>query len=200
MSTADADEGDTTTIEQTLVEAAEQLEQAAAADETVEELSEAVTDKGYHSNAVLTALAEIEVRSYVSEPKRGRRKWGGRERERKAVYANRRRIKGERGKRLLRLRAEKVERSFAHCYETGRLRRTHLRGRENILKRLLIHVGGYNLSLALRRKLGAGTPRGLPPTFLSVTDFLVTDFLVFSPTFSVTDFLPTFSAEFGASH
>jgi len=156
-----ADEGDTTTIEQTLVEAAEQLEQAAAADETVEELSEAVTDKGYHSNAVLTALAEIEVRSYVSEPKRGRRKWGGRERERKAVYANRRRIKGERGKRLLRLRAEKVERSFAHCYETGRLRRTHLRGRENILKRLLIHVGGYNLSLALRRKLGAGTPRGL---------------------------------------
>lgn len=82
-----ADEGDTTTIEETLIEAAEHLEQAAEADETVEELSEAVTDKGYHSNAVLTDLAELEVRSYISEPQRGRRKWSGRERERQAVYA-----------------------------------------------------------------------------------------------------------------
>ena len=69
--------------------------------------------------------------------------------------------KGERGKRLLRLRAERVERSFAHCYETGGLRRVHLKGRENVLKRLLIHVGAFNLSLAMRGKLGAGTPRGL---------------------------------------
>jgi len=157
-----ADEGDTTTIEETLVEAAQQLEQAAEeTDEAVEALKEAVTDKGYHSNSVLTDLAELDVRSYVSEPRRGRRKWNGRERQRRAVYGNRRRIKGERGKRLMRLRAEKVERSFAHCYETGGMRRTHLRGRENILKRLLIHVGGFNLSLALRHKLGAGTPRGL---------------------------------------
>ena len=77
------------------------------------------------------------------------------------MYANRRRIQGARGKRLLRMRAENVERSFAHCYDTGGMRRTHLRGRENILKRLLIHVGGFNLALALRSKLGAGTPRGL---------------------------------------
>ena len=157
-----ADSGDTTTIEETLIEAAEQLETAAAGvEETVEQLSEVVADKGYHSNRVLTGLAELELRSYVSEPQRGRRKWGGRRRQREAVHGNRRRIKGERGKRLMRLRAEKVERSFAHCYETGGMRRTHLKGRENVLKRLLIHVGGFNLSLAMRGELGAGTPRGL---------------------------------------
>ena len=157
-----ADQGDTTTIEETLVEAAEQLEAAAAeAENAVEELREVVTDKGYHANRVLTDLAELDLRSYVSEPRRGRRKWGGRAQQREAVYANRRRIAGERGKRLMRLRAERVERSFAHCYETGGMRRAHLRGRENVLKRLLIHVGAFNLSLAMRRKLGAGTPRGL---------------------------------------
>ena len=157
-----ADEGDTTTIEETLVEAAEQLEQAAdEAAKTVEGLSEVVADKGYHSNSVLTDLADLEVRSYVSEPQRGRRKWGGRRRQRDAVYDNRRRIKGKRGKRLMKLRAEKVERSFAHCYETGGMRRVHLKGRENVLKRLLIQVGAFNLSVAMRGKLGAGTPRGL---------------------------------------
>lgn len=157
-----ADQGDTTTIEETLTEAAEQLEAAVGeAGEAVVELREVAADKGYHSNCVLTDLAELDVRSYVSEPQRGRRKWGGRARQRDAVYGNRRRIKGERGKRLMKLRAEKVERSFAHCYETGGMRRVHLRGRENILKRLLIQVGAFNLSLALRSKLGAGTPRGL---------------------------------------
>ena len=54
-----------------------------------------------------------------------------------------------------------VERPFAHCYETGAMRRLHLRGRENILKRLLIHIGAFNLSLVLRQQLGHGTPRGL---------------------------------------
>ena len=157
-----ADEGDTTTMEETLIEAAQQLEAVAEeAGEAVEELSEVVTDKGYHSNAVLTDLAELELRSYVSEPRRGRRKWGGRRRQRDAVYGNRRRLKGHRGKRLMKLRAERVERSFAHCYETGGMRRLHLKGRENILKRLLIHVGAFNLSVAMRSKLGAGTPRGL---------------------------------------
>jgi transposase len=157
-----ADEGDTTTIEETLVEAAEQLEAAGEeADGAVNELSEVVTDKGYHCNRVLTDFAELDVRSYVSEPQRGRRKWGGGTRQRDAVYGNRRRIKGKRGKRLMKLRAEKVERSFAHCYETGGMRRVHLKGRENVLKRLLIQVGAFNLSIAMRGKLGAGTPRGL---------------------------------------
>lgn len=77
------------------------------------------------------------------------------------MYANRRRVQGNYSKSLLRRRGELVERSFAHCYDTGGMRRTHLRKQENILKRLLIHVGGFNLSLIFRKLLGAGTPREL---------------------------------------
>jgi len=88
---------------------------------------EVVLDKGYHSNEVLVELAEWAVRSYGSEPERGRRRWEGKKEEQAAVYANRRRIRGERGKRLLRQRGEKLERSFAHLYETGGMRRVHLR-------------------------------------------------------------------------
>ncbi len=97
----------------------------------------------------------------MSESKRGRRKWEGKTEERDAVYANRRRICGAYGKKLLRKRGELIERSFAHCYETGAMRRTHLRHHDNILKRLLIHVGAFNLSLIFRRMDGFGTPKGL---------------------------------------
>jgi len=92
---------------------------------------------------------------------KGRRNWAGKQAEQQAVYANRRRVRGEYGKSLLRRRGQLVERSFAHCYETGGMRRCHLRGHENILKRQLVHVGGFNLSLILRKLLGAGTPREL---------------------------------------
>jgi transposase len=124
-------------------------------------VDEVVADKGYHSNQVMMDLKEMGIRSYTSEPDRGRRNWEDKEDARDAVYANRRRIKGERGKRLLRQRGERVERSFAHTYETGNMRRTHLRGHENILKRLLIHVAGFNLALLMRRLFGVGTPRSL---------------------------------------
>ena len=77
------------------------------------------------------------------------------------MYANPRRIRGKRGKALLRRRGELVERSFAHVYGTGGMRRTHLRKHENILKRLVIHVSAFNLSLIFRRELKVGAPRGL---------------------------------------
>src|SRR5476649_484053 len=125
-----------------------------------ERVREAVTDKGYHSNGSLLDLDEAGTRSYVPEPDRGERDWEGKEEERKAVYANRRRIRGARGKRLLRRRGEYLERSFAHAYETGGMRRVHLRGHDNILKRLLIHLCGFNLSLVMRKNCGKGTPRG----------------------------------------
>ena len=122
---------------------------------------EVVLDKGYHSNEMLVELADWQVRSYCSEPDRGRRCWEGKKEEQAAVYANRRRIWGERGRRLLRQRGEKVERSFAHCYETGGMRRVHLRHHPDILKRLLVHVAAFNLGLVMRQILGRGTPRGL---------------------------------------
>jgi transposase len=162
----DANAGDTTTIQQTLIAVAEQLEKLTEKDEIAEQiagdwLTELVTDKGYHSNETMVDLKEFKIRSYISEPKRGRRNWIGKSEERDAVYANRRRIQGERGKSLLRRRGLMLERPFAHCYETGRMRRVHLRGRENILKRLLIHIAGFNLSLVVRSMTGKGTPRGL---------------------------------------
>ncbi len=101
-------------------------------------------------------MKSYEVRTYIPEKKpKGRRDWQGQRAEQQAVYQNRRRVRGEYGKSLLRRRGELIERSFAHCYETGGMRRCHLRGRENILKRQLVHVGAFNLSLILRKLLGA---------------------------------------------
>jgi transposase len=95
-------------------------------------------------------MESYEVKSYIPEKQQsGNRHWEGKAEEQEAVYRNRRRVQGEHGKNLLRRRGELVERSFAHCYETGGMRRTHLRGHENILKRRLIHVGAFNLSLIL---------------------------------------------------
>ena len=160
-----ADEGDTETVRETVCEAGEQIATVAgeATSEGVnpEGPKEAVLDKGYHSNEALVDLGDLGVRSYCSEPERGRRRWEGKKEEQRAVYGNRRRIRGERGKRLLRQRGEKVERSFAHLYETGGMRRVHLRRHPNILKRLLVHVAAFNLGLVMRQLWGRGTPRGL---------------------------------------
>ena len=171
-----ADRGDTQTIRKTLSEARDQIEtvQSSTASCDGSGLQEVVLDKGYHSTAVLLALESAELRSYVSEPDRGRRKWRGDLVARRAVYANRRRNGGDRGKRLQRLRGERVERPFAHLYRTGRMRRTHLRGHENILKRLLVHSGALNLGLLMRQALGVGTPRGLQSRFRAVLSLLMT--------------------------
>jgi transposase len=157
--------GDTSSVLQTLAEVEGNIE-TLREDEVVEEhlskdmLAEVVLDKGYHSNDTLVTLQKGEYRTYVSEPERGRRNWKGKEQEKRAVYANRRRIRGNRGKRLLRLRGELLERPFAHYLDGGGMRRTHLRQNENILKRLLIHVAGFNLGLLMRKLVGCGTPRG----------------------------------------
>lgn len=169
-----ADRGDTTSIGETLGQAGENLTAVMDDGEACSELSgqvlkEVAADKGYHSDAVLADHEACEIRTYISEPDRGRRNWQGATEEetaeksaaRAAVYANRRRIRGVRGRSLMRKRGELVERSFAHCYDTGGMRRTHLRGHENILKRLLIHVAGFNLSLILRKLIGFGTARSL---------------------------------------
>lgn len=152
-----ADVGDTTTVIETVVDATDQLERAGAP----HRLEELIADKGYHSNRALIDLHALDVRPYIAEPDRGRRQWRDLPEAQALVYANRRRLRGARGGRLRRHRAEYVERSFAHLYETGAMRRTHLRGHQNILKRLLVHAGAFNLGLILRQLTGWGTPRGL---------------------------------------
>ena len=165
-----ADKGDTTTLDQTLCEAGEAVAELAVRDVemrpdekpkvNLEGIEEMVADKGYHSRAVVERVKSYRVRSYIPErQQKGRRHWEGKAAQQQAVYANRRRVRGNYGKSLLGRRGELVERSFAHCYDTGGMRRTHLRKHDNILKRQLIHVGAFNLSLIFRRLLGAGTPR-----------------------------------------
>jgi transposase len=164
-----AGEGDTQTIQETVAEAGERITSVVADsdhDEVIRQVSgegprEVVTDKGYHSRAVVSELSEWGLRTYCSEPNRGRQKWPDLKREQAAVYANRRRIRGTRGRRLLRQRGEKLERWNQHLYDRGGMRRVHLRGRENILKRLVVHSGAANLGLLMRRLFGKGTPRGL---------------------------------------
>jgi transposase len=131
-----------------------------------------VADKGYHSNEVLVNLSASGMRSCISEPDRGRRRWKDKADARKAVYANRRRIRGRRGQALRRKRGEFLERAFAHLFETGGMRRLFLRGRQNILKRLLIHVCGFNLGLLMRKLVGNGTPRGMKGVFFRTGSFL----------------------------
>ncbi len=149
------DGGDVASLPVTLDEAERQLEVVQV------EPEEVVADKGYHSNQTMTGVKERGLRSHVSEPRRGRRKWKGKRDAQKATYANRRRIRGNRGKRLLRRRGEKVERAFAHMLETGGLRRVHIRGQEEIRKRMLVHAAAFNLGLLMRKRFGVGTPRAL---------------------------------------
>jgi transposase len=155
-----ADVGDTTSLVETAIAAAEQVEAAHAASATPAELTEIIADKGYHSNQTMIDLAAVGVRSYIAEPERGRRDWAKAPEGQRPVYGNRRRVRGARGKRLMRCRGEYVERSFAHVYDTGGMRRTHLRGHQNILTRLLVHASAFNLGVLMRQAFGRGTPRG----------------------------------------
>ena len=166
----DADEGDTTTSRKTLIDAAEQIE---AVCPDGDGLQEVVGDKGYHSNQSLVDLEAVGVRSYIAAPDRGRRNWTNNPTARDAVYRNRRRIRGARGLRLLRLRGERLERPFAHLYETGGMHRVHLRGHTNIRKRLLIHTAGFNLGLLMRKLIGVGTPRALQGRLIAITTALL---------------------------
>ena len=114
---------------------------------------------GYHSRAIVSELTEWGLRTYCSEPQ-SRTATVAKARAGTTSANRRRRIRGERGLRLLRQRGEKLERWNQHLYDRGGMRRLHLRGRENILKRLVVHSGAANLGLLMRKLFGKGTPRG----------------------------------------
>ena len=155
----EGDAADTDTLCDSLVEAQVNLEEAGSE----VEIREAVADKGYHAAATVELCDDLNFRTYIPEPKRPHRsRWTDKPPEyRDAVYANRRRVKGDRGKRLQRLRSERVERSFAHVCETGGARRCWLTGLAKITKRYLLQAAARNLGLILRKLFGMGTPRGL---------------------------------------
>ena len=154
-----ADEGDTTTLSKTLAKAEANLEAVDAAP-TSEDPAECVADKGYHSRAVLRALNDSPWKTRIAAPKQtGFSRWHGDEAARRAVTNNRARLKSGVAREAFKLRAEIVERCFAHNLDRGGMRRTWLRGRENVHKRYLLHVAGHNLSLLMRQLIGAGTPR-----------------------------------------
>lgn len=157
-----ADVGDTHTLEDSVWAAQINLDEAGVA----VQIQDVVGDKGYHSAETAEAFAEhTPFRTYIAEPKRPAgqtRIWIDKPKTQKdAVYANRRRIRGERGKRLQRLRSERVERTFAHVCETGGARRTWLQGKEKVQKRYLISAMAHNMGRLMRELFGMGTPRGL---------------------------------------
>ena len=183
-----ANAGDTRTVHETLAQAAEHIAVIAEAVNGAtgaqviqpEVPVEVVADKGYHSRDALREIGEAGIRTYISEPERGRQRWADQTAEQHAVYGNRRRVRGERGSRLQRQRGEQLERVNAHLYETGRMRRVHIRGHGNILKRLLIHVCALNLGLLMRAMCGVGTPRGLQgskPTQVWSAQLLLVDLI-----------------------
>jgi transposase len=174
-----ADRGDTASMATTLAEAGctviELAGQAAHADAVgpVAAVSEVgvervIADKGYHSKQTLEDLAGVSVRTVIAEPERKRQQWTGQSAAQAAVYANRRRLNTTTAKALMRRRGELVERSFAHLYDTGGMRRVHLRKRDNIAKRALIHAAAFNLSLILRQVLRVGTARQAAELFVAL--------------------------------
>ena len=154
-----ADQGDAETLLGTLTVAQENLRDAGSA----QNINEAVADKGYHKAETLADCGEAQTRTYIPEPRGNRRRrWTDKPAaQREAVYGNRRRCRGKRGKRLQRWRSERVERSFAHVCETGGGRRTWIRGLWEVTKRYLIQVAAHNLGLIMRKLFGMGTPRSL---------------------------------------
>ena len=155
-----ADEGDTTTLKPTLDMAEKNLSAMDLAP-TREDPCDLIADKGYHSRAVLKGLDGGPWKTRIAEPTpaNGFLRWQGDEEARVAVYGNRNRLRSGVGKQAMRKRGEIVERSFAHVLDRGGMRRTWLRGRENVHKRYLIHVAGYNLGILMRALFGCGTPR-----------------------------------------
>lgn len=157
---------DTATVKETVLEAGVAVAELLTAESPEGKyrvhpggVEEVVADKGYHSNEVAVGLGELEVRTYIAEPERGARNWDGRQAEKKAVFGNRRRTRGKRGERLQRQRGEKIERNFAHQFDTGGMDRLYVRGIGNVHKKLLIQAAACNLALLMRSMYGAGKPR-----------------------------------------
>ena len=171
-----ADEGDTTTLPGTLAAAARNLAEIGLAPR-VGEPCILVGDKGYHSREGLKDLDGGVWKTRIAEPNpaNGYLRWHGDEAARHAVYGNRARLKSGVGRDAMRKRGEMVERSFAHVLERGGMRRAWLRGLENVHKRYLVHVAGFNLGILMRALFGCGTPRQAASADIALLFVIQTD-------------------------
>jgi transposase len=154
-----ADEADTQTLVDSVMEAVENVQQASADTE----IEEVVADKGYHAAAALELADGLNLRTYIPEPKtKHRRRWTDKPAEyQRAVVANRRRLKRAKSRKLQRLRSELCERTFAHVCGTGGMRRSWLKQVVNVSKRYLIAAAAHNLGRILRKLFGIGKPKAL---------------------------------------
>jgi len=151
-----ADQSDPQTAPVTLAVAEVNL--ALAGGET--EIEETVMDKGYHDNGLLAGLAALGIRTYLPERRQKIRCWTDKPAEYEAAFrANRRRVRGNKGRRLNRWRSERCERTFAHVCETGGGRRAWVRGQTNVSKVHTLKCAAYNLGLLLRKVWGYCKPR-----------------------------------------
>ena len=151
-----ADRSDPQTGAESLIFAQAQL--VAAGSEVA--VAQVVADKGYHDNRLLAQCLEWGVRTYIPERRQKTRCWTDKPSEYQAAFrANRRRVRGDKGRRLNRWRSERCERTFAHVCETGGGRRSWLRGLGNVAKAHVLKCAAYNLGLLLRKVWGMSKPR-----------------------------------------
>jgi transposase len=154
-----ADQADTQTMVDSVMEAQTNLAEAGSE----VQIEEVAADKGFHADATLELADDLAFRTYIPEPKRkDDRVWTNKpDSYRRAVINNRRRMARAKGKRLQRLRSERVERSFAHICDTGGARRSWLRGLEDVTKRYRLAAAAHNLGRIMRMLFGVGKPRVL---------------------------------------
>ena len=186
-----ADEGDTATLSPTLEIAERNLGEVGLAP-TEDDPCDLAADKGYHAREQLKALEGGVWKTRIAEPEpaKGYLRWHGDQAARTAVYANRTRLKSGIGRETMRRRGEMVERSFAHILDRGGMRRAWLRGRENLHKRYLIHVAGFNLGVLMRALHGQGTPREAAEARAAFMFVLRTDALLVFGLIAVIDAKP----------
>ncbi len=169
-----ADHGDTQTLLDSVLEAVENVKQA----DSEIEIEEIVADKGYHGAETIELAEDLNFRTYIPEPKRPHRaRWTDKPPEfQQAVYANRRRLKRGKSRKLQRLRSERVERSFAHVCDTGGMRRSWLKGVLDVSKRYLIAAAAHNLGRIMRKLFGVGKPRTLQDlgSFIALAQLVTT--------------------------
>ncbi len=154
-----ADEADTETLPDSVMEAQNNLNQTGSHTE----IEEVAADKGYHAAHTLELCEALGLRTYIPEPRRNHHlRWTDKPAEyQHAVYANRCRIQRAKSKRWQRRRSELCERTFAHVCDTGGMRRSWVKGVAKLAKRYLIAVAAHNLGRILRKLFGVGKPRAL---------------------------------------